>query len=312
MSKTFKIEFVYASFHEMLLYTRMCKVFNFVVLAILLPVASLEAQETFDYAYTAPESYEAAFRLRLPTSRIDYVLVLVPGYNGDGRGMVNDPAWQKFANEYHCAIVGCKLVRKDGGSLYEVVDYWSGEALLNALKHFSRRVGKPKIATAPLLLWGYSSGGVYSYNIANWKPNRVAGVVSVKSAYNTNDASDDMLKVPVLLIGGEKDDDRTDVIKHRFSVARPFGKLWCFAVEAESGHEIGKSAMLGREFLRATIEYHKAMASNANSDASWCGDLNTHKIFPHAKQSIESTVWLPSESFAKAWQTFVGSEKTAK
>src|SRR4051812_42213975 len=52
---------------------------------------------------------KAEFRLWLPPDRapVQATLVLVPGSNGDGRPMADDPAWQAFAVKHKLAIVAC-------------------------------------------------------------------------------------------------------------------------------------------------------------------------------------------------------------
>ncbi|MDR1190404.1 MAG: alpha/beta hydrolase [Verrucomicrobiales bacterium] len=186
--------------------------------------ASLTVAESLDYKYNAPDPYMAEFRLRLPAAdgEINYTLVLLPGYNGDGRGMADEAAWQRLADEQRCAILACRLVNNKGGSAphYVRVENWSGKALLDTLKHFAAQTQKLELATAPLLLWGHSAGGGFAYNFANWKPERVAGFVLVKSALNTNDPRSAMLKVPALFIGGENDRERTELITERYTAGR--------------------------------------------------------------------------------------------
>jgi len=279
-------------------------------LVVVLSATSFAAQQTIDYAFVAPESCEAEFRLRLPDAKpIKYVLVLVPGSDGDGRGMVNDAGWRQFAEEHHCAIVACRLVVKDNVPTYMRVEDWSGAALFAALKHFSEQTKKPELATVPLLMWGYSAGGCYSYNIANWRPERVAGFVLVKAALNTDEACAAMLKIPALFIGGETDHGHTDLVASRYASARWRGALWCLAVEAGSGHEVGQSAVLGRAFLRDVIARRAAVASTGSADVSWLGDSDTFEIFANGEKKSADTTWLPSEAFAKAWQAFVGGKK---
>ena len=61
---------------------------------------SIPAGENFD---------KADFKLWLPDGQgaIRAILVLVPGSNGDGRPMADDPVWQAFATKHLLALVAC-------------------------------------------------------------------------------------------------------------------------------------------------------------------------------------------------------------
>ncbi|MDR2462804.1 MAG: alpha/beta hydrolase [Verrucomicrobiales bacterium] len=279
---------------------------------------SARAQSTFDWKIEKPEKYGAApnayaaeFRLRLPAADgdLDYVLVLLPGFNGDGRGMAGDGQWQRFADKQRAAIVACKLTVSGNAPHYVRVENWAGWALLDTLKHFAEETQKPALNTAPLLLWGHSAGGGFAYNFANWKPERVAGFALVKSALNTDDPRGATPKVPGLFIGGENDRERTELITKRYNSGRRRGALWCFAFEPNSGHEVGQSATLGRAFLRGVMNYRSASA--AGGDTAWLGDLADHDVFPKGgnPKNNKATTWLPDEAFAEKWKTFTTGGK---
>jgi len=288
-----------------------CLRVKLVFASLFLLASPLAAQKTFDYTYQAPTYYEAEFRLRLPAGDepIKYVLVLLPGYNGDARSWTQHDSWSAFADEHHCAILACRIVMK-GSSHYTLVERWSGKALIETLAHFASETKKPDITTAPLLFWGHSAGGGFSYNFANWKPELVAGFVVVKSALNTREARSSMLKVPGLFVVGETDDaDRNELIADRYVFGRRRDALWCFAFEPNVGHGIDQADVLGRAFLRDVIAYR--MVSKDAAEISWLGDLKNHEIFAKGKQpeNIKNTTWLPNEAFAKTWKTFTTGGK---
>jgi len=277
--------------------------------------ASLMAQDTFDYTFKAPASYEAEFRLRLPVAdgAIRYVLVWVPGYKADGRGFVSDGTWKKFAAENHCAILACRFTIVDHNKTphYAFVKPWAGEAVLDTLKHFAKETNKPELATAPILIWGHSAGGGFAYNFANWKPERVAGFVYVKSGVTTEDARGDMLKVPGLMIAGELDTTRNENILLRYTNARKRDALMCYAFEPKRGHEMGQSGVLARDFFRGVIAHREAAKGVGSPDISWVGDIDSHEIFPKNRKPMnaKTPAWLPDEGFANVWKTFVTGEK---
>ena len=114
-------------------------------------------------------------------ARLQAVVVLVPGSNGDGRSAVDDPVWQAFATRHNLALVGCRFTDKphDQGFIeqYINVSKGSGQALLDALGRFGKRAAHPELEAAPLLLWGMSAGGQFNYEFVAWKPERVIAFV---------------------------------------------------------------------------------------------------------------------------------------
>src|SRR5665213_1053455 len=60
----------------------------------------------------------AAFRLWLDSARRkDGILVVVPGWNSDGRDSANDPAMQGFAAKHNLALVACYWMSREGSDL---------------------------------------------------------------------------------------------------------------------------------------------------------------------------------------------------
>jgi len=163
------------------------------------------------------------------------------------------------------------------------------------------------------LFWGSSAGGGFAYNFANWKAERVAAFVLVKSAANTEDARPSLLKVPGMFAVGEKDNaDRNELIKQRYTAGQRRGALWCYAFEPNGEHGAGLAGALGQTFLRDVIAYRAALAGVGSPDISWVGSLENHEIFAKGKQpsNIKNTTWLPNEAFANAWKTFATGGKT--
>src|SRR5256885_9095109 len=138
----------------------------------------------FDFAGPPGANFgKGEFRLWYPASPapVQAVLVLVPGSNGDGRSMADDPFWQDFAARHHLAIVACRFTDKPHDQAfiehYVNVSQGSGQALVDALADFAERAHHTELASAPLLLWGMSAGGEFNYEFVAWKPERVAAFV---------------------------------------------------------------------------------------------------------------------------------------
>ncbi|HEX4565272.1 MAG TPA: hypothetical protein VH138_01525 [Vicinamibacterales bacterium] len=162
---------------------------KFLLLAALPFALALQSSTTLDDAAPPGPNYDKAeFRLWYPpdTARLNAVLVLNPGSNGDGRGAVDDPVWRELATKHHLALLGTRFTDKPHDRSF-IEDYvnvtkGSGQALLDALGRFASRSLYPELANAPLLLWGMSAGGQFDYEFVAWKPERVIAFVVNKGA----------------------------------------------------------------------------------------------------------------------------------
>ena len=246
------------------------------------------------------------FRLWIPpkTGTLKYLLILVPGSNGYGRHWADDQAWQNFAANQDAALLACRFFSPNWSD-YEHPGWWSGKALTAAIKQAAKVGRHPEIETIPLLLWGHSAGGIFSYNLANWQPKRVAAFALNKGGVHTTEPNDAVLQVPgIFMVGANDSIHNFGESVQRYLSGRRRGAIWCFAAEPNSGHELGQTAILGRAFFNSVIAYR-------SKDISWYGNLTDHAIHPKDQKPNPNAVicWLPDESFAKIWQTFVTGGK---
>src|SRR3954469_11468240 len=156
---------------------------SLVAALLVIAVRQADAQVIDDSIPSGANFDKAQFRLWTPpaASKLRAVLVLVPGSNGDGRAMAEDTVWQAFAAKNNLAIVASRFTDKahDQGYIedYVNVSRGSGQALLDAIAHFAARSGRPELSSAPLLMWGMSAGGQFDYEMAVWKPEKVAAFI---------------------------------------------------------------------------------------------------------------------------------------
>jgi len=76
------------------------------------------------------------------------VLMMVPGCNGDGRGMLNEAGpWARFADEAHLVLVGptfkTTLEEVHSRQSYYYPELWSGAATLKAMEQIRAEKGGP-------------------------------------------------------------------------------------------------------------------------------------------------------------------------
>lgn len=272
-----------------------------------------------DYEVRPRDNFtKAAFRFWSPAYQqsIRGIIVLVPGSDGDGRGMASDPQWQSLAQKYRLALVGCFL---QGG--YCHVERGSGVALFDALKEFGEEAAHPELAQAPLLLYGESAGGQFNYNFVLWKPERIMCFVVNKGGYYNHDEPDaQMRSVPGLFFLGMTDADyRINAITNIWTEGRSRGALWALAPQPNSGHEFSKTAAVAQVYFEAVLKNRlqdellttddTPLMKPMQENQGWLGDMTTHEIHDGStdSQANYGAAWLPDESSARAWKGFVSN-----
>ena len=265
---------------------------------------------------------KAVFRLWYPDDLKDIrtLVVLVPGSNGDGRGLVSDSAWQNFAYRNGLALLGCYFTDSKHPDQdienYVKTSEGSGQALVDVITRFAAGSGHAELANAPLLLWGHSAGGQFNFEFTCWKPDRVmAFVVNKGGIYYTAIAPAATRQVPGIFFTGEKDlEYRTDIIKGIFAVNRRFGALWVFAGEPGAGHEIGLTQKLAIAFFQEIlalrllpVNQESNVMRELREDSGFIGDPKNHQINPFSqwKKTSYPTAWLPTVRFSEKWVAFV-------
>jgi dienelactone hydrolase len=231
------------------------------ILLLLIPLVSFG--QTSDYSFSEGQNFELAeFRFWKPNSNNDYkgVLVIVPGFNGDGRKAVLDSVWQNFATKHNFLIAACHFKDyKDsvGKPPYREVSKGSGEVLLTAIKSYSKTISKNYINDLPLLFFGFSAGGQYNYEFACWRPEKVLSFVVNKGGYyQTGIAPIETHKVPGIFFIGEDDKYyRNDMIQGIYSINRNFGANWTLIIEKNTKHSRKNSKNLSISFFESI--YHK-------------------------------------------------------
>jgi len=281
----------------------------------LIAAHQLRAQTLDDSIPSGANFDTAQFRLWTPhtNDKLRAVLVLVPGSNGDGRNMAQDTVWQAFASRNKLAIVACRFTDKkhDQGYIedYVNVSHGSGQALLDAINHFASRSGHNEIASAPLLLWGMSAGGQFDYEMAVWRPERIAAfIVNKGGIYYTALTPRETRAIPaILFIGGKDLEQRVHTITGLFALNRRGGALWALAEEPGVGHVVGKSrdvSMLFFEDVLAARLSQDGTLKSLNEANGLVGDFKTHEFGPPPGKGLPNypSVWLITDRLAKAWK----------
>ncbi len=111
------------------------------------------------------------------------VLVLVPGYNGDGEKML-DARWKEFAAKNSLVLLAptfhAEGKENNEGKGYYYPEQGSGEVMEKALAEVKRRTG---VATDQVLFFGFSAGAHYVHRFALWRPQRVKAFVAYSAGW---------------------------------------------------------------------------------------------------------------------------------
>ncbi len=268
----------------------------------------------------------AAFKLwhDPEVQKIRGILMLNPGSNGDGRGMVDDSYWQDFARKHDLALMGTYFTDHRHVNMmiehYIKVDEGSGQALLDAIDQFAKDSGHQELSYAPFLLWGHSAGGELNHEIAAWMPERViAYVVNQGGYYYSSVPPEATRKTPGLYFVGLDDlESRNTIIKGIFTTNRRAGALWTYVEEKGVGHEVVGSRDLALVFFEEVMNKrlpNDAMGYKAllpvTEGMGIKGNIITHEIVGAQDNEVklEETSWLISERLAEAWQSLVSTER---
>jgi len=275
-------------------------------------VVGASAQEWEYVAEARAGAYEIAqFSLWLPDEQETprAALVLVPGFNGDGRKMAKDNQWRELAKRFNLLIVACYF---KGGSYHSSPQSGSGQALLGAMKAMGEKIGKKGFDELPMILWGHSAGGQFNFNMLQWKPKQVLTFVVNKGAYYASRRDKKARKVPGLFFIGTEDAKKRDQnITGIYMEGREKGAPWCLIREAGEGHGVGKSKIFSIRYFETVIPLRLpdgiSRLQNIRLDDGWLGHLETSEISSASATSWkkEESVWLPDRTLADLWKEIV-------
>ncbi|MGI9531463.1 hypothetical protein [Lutimonas sp.] len=271
---------------------------------------------TYEVFATPEDNFEIAeFKLWVPdiTNPVRAVAVLTHSYNSNGLGYANSAYWQEFARKESIAILAVYLTNAEGASVsYTDAQRGSGRALLNSLGFLADKIGKDYIKDLPLLLRGYSAGGVFSYSFSGFLPDRVLGFANMRGG-SMDITPDTNLRIPGLLFFGELDaPQRNSRIFEVIAEKRLAGANWSLILEPDTDHFGGLDApeAMIQMFFSEVLEKRLLSGSNTLADipenSGWLGDNVRGEIYSFDQYPYDKTKasWLLSEEFAKQWLDF--------
>ena len=273
-----------------------------------------------DYYYTAEpldweNYYYAEFGLHLPDDiqNMKGILVLVPGHNGNGLYLKDDPGWISFAEENNLALVGCYFNGNHYDKRYYLAGGGAGYALVTALDYFATETGLPELNTLPIAIRGYSDGAIFAYTFTCNIPQRIACFVSIKGGYFPFMADEVAVKTPGMFIYGELDLDERNLESKSvfFNYRKENDAQWILIEQKNIGHEPGNENDIVRPFLAKVC----SLRINKNSDqlitlennSGYLGSQSFEEYWSYSDypNDPDFASWLPDEEFAIIWKNYV-------
>jgi hypothetical protein len=257
-------------------------------------------------------------------------IVAITGH-GSGERLFQHPEMRKIARELHLALfkfVGNPMQR----------GFWPRSLLYDRLRDFGQKAQHPKLAHAPLFLYGHSNGTGFSAIFPATEGARVWAFVSMRPGTTYQVYQPGAAQVPGLIIFGENDsffarpskEENMAVVE---TMRKKHGALWNYAVEPKTGHGPGeKTWPLVFSFLRHSF----AARVPADGDPSkgpvklltldpesghlgqnWNATTGGYQTLPTAPRATfpadKSTAsWLLNAAYAADWQTFQRDGQVAK
>jgi pimeloyl-ACP methyl ester carboxylesterase len=219
------------------------------------------------------------------------VLILCPGYNGNGRDLLNDEKWREFAKAHRLTLAGLSFASNPElfrlGRGYYYANQGSGDALLACLK-------KAGADDAPVLLYGFSGGAHFAARFAEWQPERVLAWCAYSAAWWDEPIADHHAAPGIVACGA--DDERHQASLDYFQQGRKLGNRWTWVSLPATDHQ--PSVKL-EQFAR---DYFSVLLKNRRSAGVWV-DLKQKKILnSFLETNHESQVmWLPDADLVGRW-----------
>ena len=254
---------------------------------------------------------------------------------GDGscKGSVTaayDLHWQALARKTGCALLGPSFhqLKEQNCRLWCDPRNGSDKVFVDSLEKLAAKSGHPEIATAPWCLWGHSGGGFWSSLMQMTHPERIVAIwFQSGTAFGYWQAGEipvpeipeAALKIPMMANPGVKEQEGKPITAawggslSMFKAYRAKGAPIGLAPDPASGHETADSRYLAIPFFEACLDLRLpekvgAPLKAVDVAAGWLAPSMTEEApVPAAKYQgdLATSVWLPRENVARAWQDFV-------
>jgi len=245
-----------------------------------------------------------------------------------------DLHWQALAKKHDCALLSPSYEQPEKADCQMWCDPRNGSdaAFQKALVDLGAKSGHPELPKVPWALWGHSGGGHWAGGMVLLHPERVAaawlrsGVPLLqpnpeRATIKAHTLPDAALRVPVMCNLGTQ--EGVTVKDGRFAGVWPANEAFFTDVRAKAGlvgvavdpltaHECGNQRYFAIAWLDACLSLRLPKVGGEPlqampTDGVWLAAPTGAEAVPAANFTGEplKASWLPNESVAKAWMTYV-------
>lgn len=246
-----------------------------------------------------------------------------------GETAAYDLHWQALAKKWDCALLGPSYhqAEKQNCRLWCDPRNGSHKTFLKALGDLGAKSKHPELAEVPWCLWGHSGGGFWASLMQTMYPERIVAIwFRSGTAYGAwekgeiprPEISAAALAIPIMLNPGAKEKDHKQFAgawtgsQAMFKAYRTKGAPAGFAPDPRSAHECADSRYLAIPFFDACLslrlpEKGAKTLRPIELKSGWLAELLSDRGEPASafKGDAKEAVWLPNESFARAWAEYV-------
>ncbi len=216
-----------------------------------------------------------------------------------------------LAQKYGLALLGAAEL----GNAPQPEDVRTYDRILAALPQLATQSGRAELATAPLLLEGFSNGNCVAYGLTRLHSDRVAAMVLLKGGCESPVDAGGARSVPAYAFIGELDtESRRTNLTNAFEQNRAQGAVWALAIDRCQAHDplrvedVGRlydwwDAVLALRLPHSVASGQQAVLPPIAESAGWLGDRSSYEVAAYASYAGDrlSATWLPNEATARDW-----------
>lgn len=224
------------------------------------------------------------------------VLILCPGVNGDGEGLVRSPKWIEYAKENQLGLVGLSFASPlsaiHDGTGYYYVKNGSGKLLLQGIRELYGR-------DLPLLFYGFSGGAHFTSRFVEWNPKRVLTWVAYSAGWWDEPKKSAVIPPGIVACGEE--DPRYGASLIYFKQGRALEKPWLWV-------SLPRTAHTASDGLDSFVMKYFAAILQDRVGASAFLDIDRKIVVSEtdAKSYPTLTAWLPTQNLLEEWRSIHG------
>lgn len=281
------------------------------------------------------------FRIYTPpaieTPRIRGVILIMPGSSGDFRFFAQETVFQEAARALGFAIIA----NDQAGGYFSITESHARAGLNNILSAAAEVTGRRELVNAPIILSGFSLGGIMSTALSGRVPERTISIIAHKGANDYASNSPEVYRyVQQLWIPGSADKNPQvgpAMLRNKFPAYRgpsnPSGEA-AFAVDWRSDHGVVEvpnnpiwsmtwtwiaetiAQRYPEDAVPSTLPDSPLVLRNQPLDAGWLGERSyvtssvgaDHSAFlniaPYDAYPGDkaNASWLPTETAARAYR----------